>query len=150
MKRAFESEALSAAAEPIFSEGRDVRFQDVDAAGIVFFPRIIEYMSDVYISFLTARGMHVPRSIESAEYRIPLVHAEADYFAPMRFGDPIRVEVVALKIGRTSFQVGYRVRHADGRIAAVGQTAHVTVGLPDFKPIPLPEELRAALESKMA
>lgn len=150
MSRAFESAALVSAEESLFTEARTVRFQDVDAASIVFFPRIIEYMSDAYVGFLTSRGMHLPRSIEASDYRVPLVHAEADYFAPMRFGDPIVVEVVAVDVGRTSFRVGYRVRHADGRVAAVGQTAHVTVGLPAFKPIPLPEELRAALESKMA
>ncbi len=149
MKRAFESEVLAGAVEVLFSEGRAVRFQDVDAAGIVFFPRVLEYLSDVYISFLTARGVHVPRSVEAGEYVIPLVHAEADYFAPMRFGDAILVDVVGVDIGRTSFRVGYRVRHADGRVAAVGQTAHVTVGLPGFAPIPIPEDLRAALESRM-
>lgn len=150
MSRAFDSETLAGAVETIFSEARTVRFQDIDAAGIVFYPRVQEYMHDAYMAFLTARGLHVPRSIEANAYRIPLVHAEADYFAAMRFGDPIAVEVVALHLGRTSFQVGYRIRHADGRVAAVGQTAHVTVGLPSFKPIPIPEELRAALESKMA
>lgn len=141
---------MFSAGEAIFGEDRDARFQDVDAAGIVFFPRILEYFSDVYISFLTARGMHVARSIERSNYRIPLVHAEADYFAPMRFGDRVRVEVVALHLGRTSFQVGYRIKHADGRVAAVGHTAHVTVDLADFKPIALPEELRAALAGGMA
>lgn len=150
MSRAFENEALAGATDVIFSEARAVRFQDVDAAGIVFFPRILEYMHDAYMAFLAGCGMHLPRSIEASDYRIPLVHAEADYFAPMRFGDPITVEVVGVRIGRTSFQVGYRVRHADGRVAAVGQTAHVTVGLPKFAPMPIPDELRAALESKMA
>lgn len=150
MSRAFESQALASATETLFSDRRNVRFQDVDAAGIVFYPRVLEYMSDAYVAFLGACGMHVPRSIEAANYRIPLVHAEADYHAPMRFGDPIFVDVVAVKLGRTSFQVGYRIRHENGRIAAVGQTAHVTVSLPNFVPMPIPDELRAALETKMA
>jgi len=149
MSRAFENETLIGAAEALFSEARAVRFQDVDAAGIVFFPRVLEYMSDVYVAFLSARGVHLPRAIESGSYVIPLVHAEADYHAPMRFGDPVRVEVVALDLGRSSYQVGYRIRHEDGRMAAVGQTAHVCVGLPGWKPISIPEELRAALEGKL-
>lgn len=150
MGRAFESESLIRATEVIFEEARAVRFQDIDAAGIVFFPRVLEYMSDAYGAFLAARGMHLPKSIEAGTYRIPLVHAEADYHAPLRYGDPITVEIVALVIGRSSFQIGYRIRHADKRVAAVGQTAHVCVGLPKFAPVPIPEELRAALESKMA
>jgi YbgC/YbaW family acyl-CoA thioester hydrolase len=150
MSRAFEREALASAEEAMYSEARAVRFQDVDAAAIVFYPRVLEYMSDAYGSFLAARGFHLARSIEAEHYRIPLVHAEADYLAPMRYGDAISVEVVAVKIGRTSFHVGYRVRHADGRVAAVGQTAHVTVGLPVFAPVAIPEALRAALEGTMA
>lgn len=134
---------------PIFAEGRVVRFQEVDAAGIVFFPRVLEYMSDAYVSFLAARGIHLPKVIEAADYRAPLIHAEADYRAPMAFGDPITVEVVAVIVGRTSYHLGYRIRHADGRIAAVGQTSHVCVGIPTFRPVAIPEELRAALENKM-
>ncbi|MEZ4312803.1 MAG: thioesterase family protein [Polyangiaceae bacterium] len=149
MNRAFESSALAGAVETSFAERRLVRFQDVDAAGIVFYPRVLEYMSDVYVAFLHARGLNVPKSIEAGAYLIPLVHAEADYMAPMRFGDPILVEVIGVHLGKTSFQVGYRVRHEDGRVAAVGQTAHVTVGLPEMRPIPIPGELRAALENKM-
>jgi 1,4-dihydroxy-2-naphthoyl-CoA hydrolase len=149
MSRAFESDSLAGAVETMFSEARTVRFQDVDAASIVFFPRVLEYMHDVYVAFLAARGIHLARSIEANQYRIPLVHAEADYRAPMRFGDPITVDIVALKIGRSSFQIGYRIRHEDGRVAAVGQMAHVCVGLPAFAAIPIPDALRAALESKM-
>lgn len=149
MSRTFDRETLTNASDVAFSDARAVRFQDVDAAGIVFFPRVLEYMSDAYIGMLTARGIHLPKAIEAGGYRIPLVHAEADYLAPMRFGDPIRVEVVALDVGRSSFRVGYRIKHEDGRTAAVGQTAHVCVGLPVFSSIPIPEDLRAALESRM-
>lgn len=102
MARTFSIETLAEAAEIIFSEPRTVRFQDIDAAGIVFYPRVLEYASDVYISFLAARGLHLPKALEAASYKIPLVHAEADYMAPMRFGDAITVEIVALEIGRTS------------------------------------------------
>lgn len=149
MSRTFDKETLTKTGDALFSDARAVRFQDVDAAGIVFFPRVLEYMSDAYIGLLGARGIHLPRAIEAGDYRIPLVHAEADYLAPMRFGDPIRVQVVALDIGRSSFRVGYRIDHEDGRAAAVGQTAHVCVGLPGFASIPIPEDLRAALESRM-
>lgn len=150
MSRAFESETLLDAEGALFSEARTVRFQEVDAAGIVFYPRVFEYMSDAYVSFLGARGIHLPKAIEANEYRAPLIHVEADYRAPMRFGDAIHVDVVAVTVGRTSFHLGYRIRHADGRVAAVGQTSHVCVGIPGFRPIPIPEELRAALENKMA
>ncbi len=148
MSQTFEKETLVKATEPVFSEARAVRFQDVDAAGIVFFPRVLEYMSDVYIAMLSARGVHLPKAIEADKYKIPLVHAEADYLAPMRFGDPIVVQVVAVDIGRSSFRVGYRVLHEDKRVAAVGQTAHVCVGLPGFSAIVIPDEIRAALETK--
>lgn len=150
MTPAFEPESLVRASETLFAEARVVRFQDVDAAGIVFYPRVLEYFHDAYVAFLTARGIHLPKMIEAGEHKLPLVHAEADYHAPMRFGDAIAVEIVAIKIGKTSFQLGYRIRHAAGRVAAVGQTAHVCVGVPKFAPVPIPEDLRAALESRMA
>jgi YbgC/YbaW family acyl-CoA thioester hydrolase len=144
MARAFSVEELKRGEGLLFTERRAVRFQDVDAAGIVFYPRVLEYFSDAYMAALKERGVDVPGLVASAELKLPLVHAEADYLLPLRFGDAIEIDVLAAKLGETSFTVGYRVSTA-GRVAAVGQTVHVCIDSASFKPRSLPDGLRSAL-----
>lgn len=144
MRHAYSLEELKRVEACIARERRPVRFQDVDAAGIVFYPRVLEYFSDAYMTALKERGVDVPDMLARGEVKLPLVHAEADYLAPLRFGEIIEVEVLAPKHGETSFSVGYRVTAA-GRVAAVGQTVHVCIDGATFKPRPLPDALRVAL-----
>ncbi len=139
------AELIDAAAR--HAERRVVRFQDVDAAGIVFYPRILEMFSDAYMGFFAARGRSVARTLASNTYGLPLAHAEADYARPLRFGDAIEVAVVAVRLGASSFRVGYRVSTERGEIAATGQTVHVAIDRQSFTKIPIPPELREVLET---
>lgn len=142
----FPREDLERAEQVLASQPRTVRFQEVDAAGTVFFPRILEYFADAYIDHLARAGVDLPGVMKKHDWVAPLVHAEADFLGPMRFGDAIVVEVVAAKVGGSSYSIGYRARAAEGgKILAVGHTAHVVVDGATFRPIPVPEIVRAAL-----
>ena len=144
----FTREEILDATSVLFFQPRKVRFQDVDAAGTVFFPRIIEYFADTYLAMLDERGVDVARRLRKLEWAIPLAHVEADFLGPMRFGDHLVVEVVGARLAETSFAVAHRVRTPDGtRGLAYGQTVHVVVDGTTFRPTPIPEEIRRAFPS---
>lgn len=141
-----------------FSHELLVRFQDVDAAGIVFFARILDYCHDAYVAFLAAAGCPLDASLRESRWMAPLVHAEADFIKPLRFGDRVLVHLVAARVRESSYTVGYRLERpgqlsndalASGQIAgeaaAVGQTVHVVVDPRSFARAPLPEAMRSAL-----
>jgi 1,4-dihydroxy-2-naphthoyl-CoA hydrolase len=130
-------------APPRHVQARVVRFQDVDAAGIVFYPRILEYFHDAHVEFLAAGGCPLHEAIAQRRWAAPLSHAEADFFKAMRFGDPIRVAVVAARIEGTDGAMGFRVEKAGGEVAAVGYTTHVFVDFTTFKRAPPPPDLQA-------
>jgi 1,4-dihydroxy-2-naphthoyl-CoA hydrolase len=144
MARAFEIDELKRGEGRLATDRRSVRFQDVDAAGIVFYPRVLEYFSDAYMMALSERGLDMPGLIGRGELKLPLVHAEADYLLPLRFGDALDVDVLAAKLGDTSFSMGYRIT-TSGRVAAVGQTVHVCIDPVSFRPRHVPDELRKAV-----
>ena len=123
------------------------RFQDVDAAGIVFYARLFAYFHDAYVAFLESLGpeLALHRAIESADFLIPLVHAKADFKAPLRFGDEATTTVRVDRIGTSSYTIAYQIHRGDGQLAAEGQTVHACAGKEDFRPRPLPESLRAGL-----
>lgn len=147
-ERRFSRDAILGAIESLASQRRPVRFQDVDAAGTIFFPRVYEYFSDVYLDLLRAAGLDVPGSLARRESAAPLVHSEADYLAPLRFGDEVVVEVVLARVGATSTAYAHRIRHIDGSVAVIGQTVHVWVNGKTFEPVSVPDALRGYLAGK--
>lgn len=143
-----ERDALERAESAIFTRSSKVRFQDVDAAGTVFFPRVLEMFADTYLALLDDGGLDLPRRLREGGWVAPIVHAEVDFLAPMRFGDAFLAEIVATHVGSTSFAVGHRLRAAGGgKVLAVGHTAHVVVDATTFRPTPVPSDLRAALRA---
>ena len=141
----FNRDEIVSAERPLHAETRAVRFQDVDAAGTVFYPRFFEYFSDAYIAMLGKIGFDLAGQLATGGWNSPIVHAEADYLAPLVYGDVAVVEIARARPGRTSFALGYRVRKQDGTIAAIGQVVYVAIDRTTRAPIPLPEDLRLKL-----
>ena len=130
-----------------FSQSRTVLFQEVDAAGIVFFARFFEWFHDAYAAGLAARGIRFEKVFAESPWGLPLVHAEADYREPLGFAAPFRVDVESVAVGDTSITVTYAVRGgADGaKLHATGKTVHVCIDRKTFRSVPVPAELRSAL-----
>ena len=123
-----------------------VEFNHCDPAGIVFFPRYFDMMQDAFEAFMKARGLPAARIMKETHYYLPLVRAECDFRAPLIWGDRLRVEVKVNEVRRRSFSVDYRFRNDEDRTVAQGYTAHVVADKSTRRAIPVPEELRRALE----
>jgi len=133
----------------LFRMYRSVRFQDVDAAGIVFFTRVFDYFHDALMDHYAAHGVDMPNVVRDAPWITPIVHAEADYKAPMRFGDEVVVEIDRADVGKSSVTVHYVIRSASGapRVHCVGRTVFVCIGRETFTPRGLPTEIREAFRA---
>jgi YbgC/YbaW family acyl-CoA thioester hydrolase len=141
----FARDELLAVKTPIHAMKRRVRFQEVDAAGTIYYSRIFEYFGDVYVELLERDGLSVPKVMSQKEWFAPLVHAEADYLGPMRFGDVVDVAIARVECGKSSATIGYRISGKGGRALAVGHTVHVFVDGATFRPCPIPADVRRAL-----
>ncbi|MFO0555261.1 MAG: thioesterase family protein [Polyangiaceae bacterium] len=147
----FGREELASATTVFASEERTVKFQDVDAAGTIFFPRVLEYFADTYGLLLASAGLDVPKMLRERSLAAPLRHAEADFVVPLFFGDRVRVEIVAARVGNSSVTLGHRILRlgaggaASDKLAAFGTTVHVFVDGQTMRPVALPEGLRARL-----
>jgi YbgC/YbaW family acyl-CoA thioester hydrolase len=129
----------------LFRQHRQVRFQDIDAAGILFFARVFEYFHDAFAALLAARGVDLPKVIREESWGAPLGHAEADFKAPMRFGDAVTVEVERGEVGTTSLTVLFRIVAAadPSKVLCTGKAVHVFVDRETFRSVPVPAEMRA-------
>ena len=141
----FATRDLVEAPPAAFAHPTEIRFQDVDGAAIVFYSRFFEYFHDAYAAYLRQHGISLAEVVRTGTWLAPLTHAEAEYLHPLRFGDSALVELVRARLGRTSLRVGYRiVLSADRTVCAVGQTVHVMVDRESFRPLPIPDVVRAA------
>lgn len=145
----FEHRELKTGA-PLYTRRAAVRFQDIDAAEIVFFPRFLEYFHDAWLDLLGEVGLDVPEVLREKRWAMPLRHAEADYLGSLRFGELFEVAVVAVVLEESAVSVGFRLSTVAelSRVVAVGQTEHVWVERVGerMERRPLSAELREAFE----
>ncbi len=124
---------------------RAVKFHDVDAAGIVFYPRLFEWFHDAYVAFLADAGAPLPEVLEQALWAAPIRHAEAEFLRPLRFGESVGVALLTAHVEGSTATLGYRIRTEAGEVAAVGQSAHVFVAPDTFAKVPIPDHLARRL-----
>lgn len=142
----FDREELKLSRPTAFSDPRTIRFQDIDAAGIIFYPRVLEMFHDAYGAFLAFAGAPLPEVLRSGGWLAPVRHAEADYFKPLRFGDPVTVEICRAHVAETEATLGYRIARTEGgEVCAVGQVVHTFVERASFKRTAIPDLIRSAL-----
>jgi 1,4-dihydroxy-2-naphthoyl-CoA hydrolase len=132
-----------------FTARRRVAFQEVDAAGIVFYARFFDYFHDAYVGWLEDRGVPLDAALRDGTWAAPLRHAEADYLRPLRFGEEIGVAVVVLAVDDTELTLGYRVTREEEPVC-FGLTRHVSVDVATFRRAPFPDAVRDALEGGAA
>jgi 1,4-dihydroxy-2-naphthoyl-CoA hydrolase len=127
-----------------------VRLYDTDAAGFLFFGSQFRFAHEALEEFLEHLGLPIARIIRGGRTLFPVVHAEADYRAPLAAGDRLSVQVAVRAIGERSFTVGYRLLLADGREAGSVVTVHSALDRASGSSCPLPEAVRAALEPHLS
>jgi len=123
-----------------------VRLYDTDAAGFLFFGAQFRFAHEALENFLEHLGLPIANTIRDREVLFPVVHAEADYRAPLAVGDRLTVKIVVRTIGDRSFSIGYRLFLPDGREAGSVSTVHAAVTAASGASCPLPDAVRSALE----
>jgi 4-hydroxybenzoyl-CoA thioesterase len=123
-----------------------VRFGDLDAAGIAYYPNLVNFLHEAFEDFFVG---HVGRSYPDAFKEglgCPTVKVEMTFLAPVRYGDQVRIQVSVEHIGRTSLRMRYEGA-VDGRPVFSARNTMVIVDLKDFRPTPIPGWLRERLET---
>jgi YbgC/YbaW family acyl-CoA thioester hydrolase len=129
-----------------FSTVLQVRFGHVDPAGIAYFPRIYDYLHDVFEELWEEHiGQRYYHLLLERRIGFPLVHSEVDFQAPLRFGDRPVVSVTCIRLGRSSIGLRYRFTLGDKHLLEARMTT-VCTDLETMTPIPIPDDFRARFE----
>ncbi|WP_339745046.1 thioesterase family protein [uncultured Maricaulis sp.] len=129
----------------VFRVDRRVRFADVDAAGIVFYPRYFEMINAcVEDWFETGLEHGFDAMIVQGNHAIPLAHIEVDFKAPSRLDDELAFKLVVTEVGRSSFKLKIEAWHEDVvRIRA--DLVLVYIDMDKHVPVRIPEVMRARM-----
>lgn len=133
----------------MFTAQNRVRMHDIDMAGILYFPRQFRFAHDALEDFVESVGLTFDQVFRKEHFVFVIVHAEADYLAPLRVGDRIEVSLVIEAIGNTSFTVAYQIHKTDKTLVGTAQTVHVTLDAKTRKKIPIPPPFRKFLEGHL-
>ncbi len=122
-----------------------VRMHDTDMAGILYFARQFRFAHDALEDMFVAEGYSIVDFVHSHNFVMVIVHAEADYFAPLKVGDQLQVHLSIEKIGKTSVSFFYQIYKGDDELVGTAKTIHVALDTKTHKKIDLPDFVRKKL-----
>ena len=122
-----------------FSHGHRVRYDEVDAQGIVGNATWLDLLQLGRIEYLRYLGVLLEGGTRTPVQAV-VRQAAIEYLAPARFDDPLVIRVRTAYMGTRSCRVEYIVDNADTRLRCViGQTVLVCLEMATFRTMPWPQ-----------
>lgn len=124
-----------------------VRFSHCDPAGIVYFPRYFDIINGVVEDWFSgALGLVHHEIIRDRRIGLGSAHVEADFVKPGFLGDALVFTMLIDRIGNSSLSLSIHAHRGEEPVLRA-QLVIVTTSLDLHRPIPIPDDLRAALEA---
>ncbi len=109
-----------------FTYTRTIRFQDTDAAGVVYFANVLAMCHEAYEESLGCGGIHLKSFFSNPSVAIPIVHASVDFLRPMFCGDQIIIHFMTKHFNINTFEINYQIEDAE-ELLAKALTKHVCI-----------------------
>ncbi|WP_404790181.1 acyl-CoA thioesterase [Altericista sp. CCNU0014] len=126
-----------------FIYSRRIRFQDTDAAGVVYFANTLAICHEAYEESLIAAGVEVWKFFSSSAIALPIVHAEANYRHPAFCGDLHEIVLTPVSTSHHGFEIRYEIYGEGDRDRLISQalTRHVCINPVSRERQPLPQQV---------
>ena len=126
-----------------------IRFDDVDGAGIVYYPQFFHLCHKAFEDFFDdAANVSYPQLINEQRRGFPTVSINSEFTAPLRYGDIALVKLFIGKVGRSSANFHYEIRRKkDSKLCFSAQITKVFMNLESNEVLPIPDEMRALWEN---
>ncbi|MGA1621610.1 MAG: acyl-CoA thioesterase [Synechocystis sp.] len=131
-----------------YIHSRVIYLADTDAAGVVYFNRLLQICHETYEAWVTACGLSLQTLIQEKQWAIPIIHAEMDFLAPAHCGDRLEITLRIELASDHRFICHYHLERqspAPRCLIARGQTQHLCIALPARQKCPFPPPWRSAL-----
>jgi len=131
-----------------YTSTQKIRFDDVDGAGIVYYPRFLHLCHATFEDFFDeVAPFSYPALIRDQRLGFPTVHIEADFKAPLAYGDVAVVTLAVTRVGNSSIGTRYEIRRKrDSVLCFTASIDAVLIRLDTGRPEPLTDELKAVFQ----
>ncbi len=120
----------------------EVRFSDFDLYGHVNSVVYFNYCETARVKVLK----DVLKELADSNVHIVVAHAECDYRMPILFGEKLMVHSHVSKMGKSSFDLEYRLNDGVQKTYAVARTTMVCFNSVRKMSVPVPEIVRNILD----
>ena len=128
-----------------FAIDERVRWSDIDAAGVIFYGAYVRFFEIAESELFRAAGMSLGVLYENFNCWLPRVRYSCEFRAPARLDDVLHISAWFKRLGARSMTLGFEAQRQDGVRVADCEIVLVCVSRGTFRPMPLPDSLRAAL-----
>jgi acyl-CoA thioester hydrolase len=123
-----------------------VRYNECDAQRVVFNARYADYVDLAMTEFMRALGRDylalLARGLDNQVVKLTL-----EWQGPAHFDEVLEARVQALRLGRTSFTIGYDIVRADDAAPICqAEAVYVMMSGEPLAKTPIPDDLRACFE----
>lgn len=126
----------------MFSTSIEVRFADLDLYGHVNNVAFFTYLETARVKLF----QDFFREVSGEGLLLVVARAECDYKHPILLHDPVVVTLWVARVGRSSFDLAYRIHDGGGRTFATARTTLVAFAAAAQSVIPLPDRVRTRVE----
>ena len=132
-----------------------VRWGDVDAAGIVFYPRFFEWYDLGCETLFAALGLPWPELFpRHGIVGVPIVESGSRFVSPARYGDSLAVRAMVAWVKEKTFRMEYEIA-TGGRLCAAGFEVRAWVKRPStpaepLQAAPIPDDVARRLRGDAA
>jgi 4-hydroxybenzoyl-CoA thioesterase len=132
-----------------------VRWGDVDAAGIVFYPRFFEWYDLGCEALFAGLGLPWPELFpRHGIVGVPIVESGSQFVSPARYGDTLEIRAMVAWVKDKTFRMEYEIS-VGGRLCAAGFEVRAWVKRPSspderLQAMPIPEDVARRLRGDAA
>jgi acyl-CoA thioester hydrolase len=124
-----------------------VRYQDTDAAGVVYYANHLAYFEVARVDLLRVLGLPIGE-VQRRGVLLPVIEAHCRYLRPALLDDLLDVHVWPTEVGHVRFAFAYEICRG-AELLAVGSTRHVVLDQSSRRAVAVPAWI-AELFGRMA
>ncbi len=123
---------------------KKINFYDCDPAGILFYGNIFSFCHSAYEEMISSFDLKL-NYWQNEEFVVPITSSNANYFAPLKTGDEVTIDVNVSELRKSSFELSYNCRNQSGDLCIEVKTVHVFIDKKSWKK----KELSPAIKKKL-
>lgn len=126
---------------------RKISFYDCDPAGIIFYSRIFEFCHSTYEKMIANFDLKEDYW-SNDEYVVPIIHTQAEYLKPIKYGDEIEIKLQVTQLKNSSFELSYNLLNGE-ILCGTGKTVHIVLDKNSWEKIEIPTDIKNGLSSHL-